>query len=398
MRKKIKRLKKLYAIEKTAKTQTLSRFKESPVTFSLLTFLALCIISATIFLLLNGGRPAFKPISSYIVIISHDHQQQIVPSTQQTVGALLARLNIRLNTGDVVEPSVSTPITQDEFRINIYRAVPVEIIEGSEQTYTFSAATTPRSIVQQAGISVYPQDNITSQPVSDIVGQSSIDKEIIIDPSIPVNLNIYGTQTLIRTHAATVGQMLAEDNVKLINGSSVDPAADTPVTANEEVFLLHQGTQIQNTVIAIPTPEQIILDDDLTFGTSAVRQNGSPGQEVLTYEITTQNGVVTNKTLIQSVVTIPAVPEIVAQGRAVQIPTDIEAVMAEAGISSNDYPYVNYIVSNESGWCPTKLQGEIGYCPGYIPSSIPSYLGYGLGQATPGYKMAPFGSDWESNR
>jgi len=71
--------------------------------------------------------------------------------------------------------------------------------------------------------------------------------------------------------------------------------------------------------------------------------------------------------------------------------------MAAAGISPGDYAYVNYIVSNESGWCPTKLQGEIGYCPGYVPSSISSYLGYGLGQATPGSKMASFGSDWESN-
>ena len=73
--------------------------------------------------------------------------------------------------------------------------------------------------------------------------------------------------------------------------------------------------------------------------------------------------------------------------------------MSEAGISPSDYKYVNYIVSNESGWCPTKVQGEIGYCPGYVPASyvLSEGVGYGLGQATPGNKMASFGSDWESN-
>jgi hypothetical protein len=103
------------------------------------------------------------------------------------------------------------------------------------------------------------------------------------------------------------------------------------------------------------------------------------------------------RTKIQEVLTVQPVPQIVARGIAVAIPGDKEAIMAQAGIAQSDYPYVNYIVSRESGWCPTKLQGQIGYCPGYPPSSFPSNLGYGLCQATPGTKMATAGSDWASN-
>jgi len=95
------------------------------------------------------------------------------------------------------------------------------------------------------------------------------------------------------------------------------------------------------------------------------------------------------------VVTVQPVTQIIAKGKAVQIPSDKQAVMALAGIGSGDYAYVDYIVSHESGWCPTKLQGNPGACPAYPPDSMPSYLGYGLGQATPGTKMAPFGSDWQ---
>jgi hypothetical protein len=73
--------------------------------------------------------------------------------------------------------------------------------------------------------------------------------------------------------------------------------------------------------------------------------------------------------------------------------------MAGAGINSSDYGYVNYIISRESGWCPTKWQGQVGYCP---PTFEPIHplddgWGYGLGQATPPIKMSPYGSDWQVN-
>ena len=71
--------------------------------------------------------------------------------------------------------------------------------------------------------------------------------------------------------------------------------------------------------------------------------------------------------------------------------------MASAGIAARDYPYVDFIISHESGWCPTKLQGQIGYCPPYAPESLPANKGYGLGQATPGTKMSGFGADWKTN-
>jgi hypothetical protein len=233
--------------------------------------------------------------------------------------------------------------------------------------------------------------------VANFAVANSIDKQIVIDPATPVYLNLFGTPTNLRTHATTIGQLLSQENIVLGTGDSVQPSVSTPITPDLQVFLIHQGTKIENVQQSIPIPITTIQDDSLSFGTSAVRQEGSPGQEVLTYQLNYVNGVEVSRTLIQTVVTQPPVPEIIAKGQAVQIPADKEAVMAEAGISSSDYAYVNYIVSNESGWCPTKLQGEIGYCPGYAPTYISDNLGYGLGQATPGNKMSPFGADWETN-
>ncbi len=57
--------------------------------------------------------------------------------------------------------------------------------------------------------------------------------------------------------------------------------------------------------------------------------------------------------------------------------------MSQAGISSSDYQYVDYIVSKESGWNSTAAN--------------PTSSAYGICQSLPGSKMASAGSDWQTN-
>src|SRR5579864_1588608 len=99
MRDEFLKYKRRFTKTHAAKIAALKRLHEHPVMYPVAVFLVLSVIAATAFLFVNGGRPQFKPIISYIVIINHDHQQQIVPTRQPTVAALLAKLNLKLNTG-----------------------------------------------------------------------------------------------------------------------------------------------------------------------------------------------------------------------------------------------------------------------------------------------------------
>lgn len=72
-----------------------------------------------------------------------------------------------------------------------------------------------------------------------------------------------------------------------------------------------------------------------------------------------------------------------------------ERWMKAAGIPKSDWKYVEDVVNNESGWCATKWEGEIGYCPDF--HGVPYYGGYGMCQSTPARKMASAGSDWKTN-
>jgi resuscitation-promoting factor RpfB len=398
MRKKLKIMKKRYAMASRRHVRTVKRLSRKPL-FSVpfATFMVLLVVVIAGMMFASGGKPILKPNNSNVVLLNVDNHQETIPTHAKTVGSLIDRLKIKINPGDVIEPARDTEIAGDNFRINIYRAVPVTIVDGNQKTFTYSAAATPRSIALEAGITVYPEDNLTAQPTDNFLTESSIGMRVVIDRATPVNLNLYGTPTVIRTHAKTVGDLITEKHIKLAKDDTLQPNSQTPLTANSQVFIEHHGTQIVTVEQDIPMPVQTIEDDTLSFGTSAVRQQGADGKMLITYQVQLQNGVEVSRTQIQQVVTLQPVPQIIARGKAVQIPSDKQAVMRLAGISSGDYAYVDYIVSRESGWCPTKLQGQYGDCPAYPPSSIPSYLGYGLGQATPGSKMAAYGGDWQTS-
>jgi uncharacterized protein YabE (DUF348 family) len=374
----------------------LKKLSKHPFAVPVITGICLILLTIAFVLFFGNAKQIQVTPDSKIVIITDAGVKQIVPSDDKTVGDLLSRLDIHLHTGDVVQPNLNTPIDQDDFRINIYRALPVEIVENNQEYYTFSAATTPRAIATQAGITVYPADDVTSVPSDNIIATGAVGEEIEIDPATPITLNLYGTSLSIRTHAQTVGQLVAQENIHLAPTDQVMPAENTPLSPNEQVFIVRQGIEIQTVTQTIPMPIQTVYVSDLAYGTSSVVQQGSPGQESITYQENTQNGVVVSSTAIQTVITTPSVTEIVDEGDSL---SGIQGDMALAGISPSDYTYVDYIVSHESGWCPTKWQGDIGYCPATFSQQYSSdaYVGYGLCQSTPPDKMASFGSDWETN-
>jgi resuscitation-promoting factor RpfB len=145
------------------------------------------------------------------------------------------------------------------------------------------------------------------------------------------------------------------------------------------VFLLRQGTKITSITEEIAMPVETIQDPNLAIGTSAVRQSGSPGQKVVTYQLNLQNDKEVGRTVIQEVVAKTPVKQIVVQGASL---SGIKGNMGLAGIAPGDYQYVDYIVSKESRWNPLA-QNASG--------------AYGLCQALPGSKMASAGADWANN-
>lgn len=348
-----------------------------PVATTLVLFFA-----ALGFFVFSGGNEVIAS-DSHLVVLTHDKKQETLPTRAKTVGEFLDRVSVKINEGDVVEPSRETEIADQKFRINVYRARPVTVVDEGKKTFAFSAATTARSVASQAGVEVYPEDKIESQMETDFLRDGAIGEKVVIERATPANINLYGTLVPVRTHAETVGDLLKEKKIELAKDDTVQPAVETKITAQTQIFVVRNGSQVSTVEEAIPMETQTIEDPSLSFGTTAVRQKGSPGKRLVTYQLDLQNGKEISRKVIQSVVAQEPVKQIVVRGKTVYIPADKEAVMAAAGIARSDYPYVNYIVSRESGWNAAARNSSSG--------------AFGLCQALPGTKMASAGSDWASN-
>ena len=330
---------------------------------------------------LGHGHQNLRPSDAHVVFLSDGGHRQVLDTKAKTVGELISKLNLHLIPEDVVEPSRDTPIPEDNFRVNIYRARPVVVIDNnSSKVVTLTAQKSARVVAKQAGLSVYPEDGVNFGQGS--LKENIIGEKVVIDRSVPVALNLYGTPLSVRTRAKTVSEFLKEKNIKLAQGDSVQPVASTAIYPDTQVAVIRSGTQVTTVNEDVPPPIEYVSDASLSFGTEVVRQPGSPGKRVVTYQIQTTNGKETGRTVLQMAVIQAPVPSVVARGTVVAVTGSHESWMSAAGISSSDYGYVNFIVSRESNWNPASLNA--GGCAG-------------LGQACPGSKLANACSAWQNN-
>lgn len=354
----------------------------------------LIVIASIIF----GPTKILRPSESHVVFLSDNGVRQTLTTKVATVGDLIKKLpTLNLVPEDVVEPSLDTPIVQDNFRINVYRSRPVTIINNGVKTVTTTAQRSARVVAQNAGLTIYPEDTVTFAPGD--INKNILGEQISIDPATPVNLTLYGTPLVVRTHSKTVFDLLKEKNVKIDSRDTIKPDLTTPVTPNLSLSVIRNGVQVVTIELPIDIPTQYVNDNNLSFGATAVRQAGTVGKRAITYQIDVQGGVEVSRNVIQETTVTPAVPKIIALGSVVDIGRDKTGIMAAVGISKSDYAYVDYIISRESGWCYTKWQGQVGYCPAsYTQLHDPSSgHGFGLCQSTPAIKMSSSGADWATN-
>lgn len=163
-----------------------------------------------------------------------------------------------------------------------------------------------------------------------------------------------------------------------------------PVTAPD--VSVEVSTVTTENTIANGTIEQ--ADTSAKTGTRRVIQAGVPGVELVSYTVTTVNGVEVERSPGISVLVSAPTDEVVAVG-ALSIPpaTDVEKgsnretgkLLAEQlyGWTGDEWACLDNLWARESGWSHTAGNKSSG--------------AFGIPQALPGDKMASFGADWETN-
>lgn len=335
--------------------------------------------------ILFGGQTV-KP-SDYRIIKFHSQgKNQQIPTRASTVGDFIKNYNIKIDEGDVLEPSADTQITKDDFSINLYKAKLVTIVdEQGKKTITKTADTAPESIAKKAGYTLYPEDKVEVVNPVDTINNGVLGTQLKIDKALNVKLILYGVTYDIRTRADTVSD-LAKDRSINYDANSILPAPSTKLSEGSTVFISEPGKKLISGEEPIPKGQDTVFDDNLEVGKTQVKNEGSDGRKATVYEVLPDG----SKKYLQSIILTPAVNKVVAKGRKtvaiapnISVSGDKASLMSAAGISSSDYSYVDYIVSRESGWRPGAGNASSG--------------AYGLCQALPASKMATAGGDYLTN-
>ena len=259
--------------------------------------LAISLLAVTMAGLTVADAQSSQSQSVKIVDIYESGLVRSVPTRADTVGQLLERLEIELADNDLVEPALETQISPTEFRIDIYRARPVRVVDGQEIRVITSAHHLPQTIVTEAGYQLNPDDQL-----------SWLDAEI------------FDRQTLIPTIAIT-------------------RAAVT--------------SQTETVVETIPFETISTISVDLPACTTQVSVFGVNGSKQVTYVVTEDDQQQPTRQILRQLIINQPVNQQQVRGSITSniiAPQDRQALMTEAGIAAADWTYVDYIMTRESRW------------------------------------------------
>lgn len=198
----------------------------------------------------------YEEQDEYFVTFYDNGEKLTIKTNARTVKEALDKAGYKINPTDKVEPALDTKIDSDNFFINIYRSRPVLVKVGVNERYTMTASSDPRSILNEAGVTVYDGDEI----------------------------NVVENTNFLETGIAMVYEVTR-------NGG--------------------RGVTVET---EIPFNEQTVKDYNLAPGQKEIRQFGETGLKVSNYEVLYVDGEEVSRELISESVVREPVDRIVAVG------------------------------------------------------------------------------------
>ena len=252
--------------------------------------------------LADAAKPAAKAGEKLVTIYDRGIEKTIVTKARTIREALkLAKFSID-ERQDVVEPSLDSEMVAEKYNINIFRARPITIVDGNKRLKVTTAEQTPALIAKAAGIEVFEEDKITLSN-SDNMAVDGANMVMKIDRASMVNFVLYGKESVIRTHAKTVGELLKEKNINPKKDDTLSVDRSAKIIPGMKIELWRNGKQTITAEEDVKFEVEKVQDANRDSGYREVKQAGENGKKNVTYEIEMKNGVEVSRKEIASVVT-----------------------------------------------------------------------------------------------
>ena len=252
--------------------------------------------------LADATKPAAKAGEKLVTIYDRGAEKTIVTKARTIREALkLAKFSID-ERQDVVEPSLDSEMVAEKYNINIFRARPITIVDGNKRLKITTAEQTPALIAKIAGIEVFEEDKTTLSN-SDNMAVDGANMVMKIDRASMVNFVLYGKESVIRTHAKTVGELLKEKNINPKKDDTLSVDRSAKIISGMKIELWRNGKQTITAEEDVKFEVEKVQDANRDSGYREVKQAGENGKKNVTYEVEMKNGVEVSRKEIASVVT-----------------------------------------------------------------------------------------------
>ncbi len=259
-----------------------------------------------------------------LISLYADGRSRLLSADDKTVGDVLRRAGVKLASADLVEPAPASSVPTGQFNINVYRARPV-LVEDGTQTYRLrSAYQSPRLLALAAGLVLYPEDRFRTEVITDFVDDGGVGEKVVVTRAKPLNVKVDGQNRLIRTQAATTGEALKDGGVVLGPKDTLSTPISSPVVAGTTVSITRVTEAVVTLTQVLPRPVKVIPDPTVLKGQTAVKTAGADGQKTVTWRIHYKDGAETAREAVQTVSEAAPVTQVVVEGTKVFFAGSVE--------------------------------------------------------------------------
>jgi uncharacterized protein YabE (DUF348 family) len=267
---------------------------------------------ALVLLGLVGGSLAYF-LAQKSVTLTVDGQVHRIGTYADTVGEVLDEAGLRPAAHDVVLPAPGQPVS-DGTAVVLNRARPLELNVDGVQREVYVTALSVDDALAQLGFRA--DGLVLSASRSERLPLGGMQLTITTPKNIV--LLVDGKQSVVRTTAATAGELLKQQGIRLGPTDRTSLAPQQALLNLMRLQVFRVAISDESVTAAIAAPKVETKDPNAFTDQKTVTRAGVAGEQVTTYRITRTDGVETAREKLKTVVTRQAVPELVSIGTKVR--------------------------------------------------------------------------------
>ncbi len=244
------------------------------------------------------------------VTLRVDGKKLVVHTDADTVREVLREEEIRIGRDDRIEPAPTAKVS-DGLAVAVFRAFDLPVDVDGTVSSVRTTRVTANGLRRELGLD---PDKVAVKSAPQRLGEGA---SVVFRTRHDITMSVDGTTQDENSIALNVGELLGENSVVLGPMDQVNPPVETPLTDGMVVSVV-RVTNDKTETLDEPVAFGVERRDDpsLAKGEERVSQEGVPGMQRVTYQITEGDGVEMSRSPISKVLVTPPVPKVIQVGTA----------------------------------------------------------------------------------